>query len=153
VVEVCATSFLWCYWLQQEMSSIAIYMRRSLNVYELLLTLVAVTTFLALVAYWRGEKVQTIVEQKYNTKNLNECCLIDFSYGCVLAYFKHINKLPMSTTWAFLGLLGGREVGIALTDFTCDRLTHAVFLLSKDLIMAGIGLGISIGMLLMQNPN
>jgi hypothetical protein len=62
--------------------------------------------------------VQTIVDQKYNLRNLNEAALVDFSYGMVLTYFKQLNKIPMSTTWTFLGLLAGREIGIVLTDFT-----------------------------------
>ena len=27
-------------------------------------------------------------------------------------YFKELNNVPMSTTWVFIGLLAGREIGI-----------------------------------------
>jgi hypothetical protein len=32
----------------------------------------------------------------------------------------------MSTTWVFLGLLAGREIGITLTDFTYERISNAI---------------------------
>jgi len=40
----------------------------------------------------------------------------------------------MSTTWTFLGLLSGREIGIVLTDFTCERLITAVKMMFLELL-------------------
>jgi hypothetical protein len=64
VIEVLCTSFLWHIWLAQDMSNIAIYFRRSLSVGDLILTLASISLFLAYIVYNRGEKVQTIVDQK-----------------------------------------------------------------------------------------
>jgi hypothetical protein len=52
--------------------------------FDLILTCVWVGLLLGLVAYTRGERVQTIVEQKFNTSNLKECAIIDFTYGTIL---------------------------------------------------------------------
>ena len=41
-------------------------------------------------------------------------CIRDSIYALVLFYFKELNDVPMSTSWVFLGLLAGRELGIAL---------------------------------------
>jgi hypothetical protein len=33
-------------------------------------------------------------------------------FGLVLMIFKEYSKIPMSTTWVFLGLLAGREIAM-----------------------------------------
>jgi len=50
----------------------------------------------------------------------------------------------MSTTWTFLGLLSGREIGIVLTDFTWERLLKAVKMMFIELGYLFIGLVISV---------
>lgn len=78
--------------------------------------------------------MQTIVQQKFNTSNLKECAIIDFTYGTILYIFKTRNKLPMSTTWTFLGLLAGRELGIVFNDFTLDRFIRAIKMMFIELL-------------------
>jgi len=68
----------------QDVSSFSVYLNRSLSLFDLILTCVWVFLLLGLVAYTRGERVQTIVEQKFNTGNLKECAIIDFTYGTIL---------------------------------------------------------------------
>jgi len=68
----------------QDVSSFSVYLNRSLSMFDLILTCVWVGLLLGLVAYTRGERVQTIVEQKFNTGNLKECAIIDFTYGTIL---------------------------------------------------------------------
>ena len=50
----------------------------------------------------------------------------------------------MSTTWVFIGLLGGREVAMAIRKTGDHSLGHSVKLLLKDFSYAMIGLFISI---------
>lgn len=88
--------------------------------------------------------MQTIVEQKFNTGNLKECAIIDFTYGTILYIFKTVNEMPMSTTWTFLGMLSGRELGITFNDFTCDRLLKALKMMAIELLYLMIGLFISV---------
>jgi len=84
VVETIASLFLWSQWLQQDVSSFAVYLNRQLSIGDLILSLVWVFLLLGIVAYTRGERVQAIVESKFNTNNLKECAIIDGSYGCIL---------------------------------------------------------------------
>ena len=78
----------------------------------------------------KGGKIQNVVTTKTNTVDVRSATFIDLLYGLVLLFFKvdyipklfaHFDmvvpwpeKMPMSTTWVFLGLLAGREVGIAI---------------------------------------
>jgi len=68
----------------------------------------------------KGGKIQKIVSVKTNTVDIRAATFIDLLYGVVLLFFKldilslWPQKMPMSTTWVFLGLLAGREIGIML---------------------------------------
>jgi hypothetical protein len=39
--------------------------------------------------------------------------MINLFFAFILFYFKEASKVPMSTTWVFLGLLAGREIGMS----------------------------------------
>ena len=61
-----------------------------------------------------------------------------------------LNNFPLSTTWVFLGLLGGREIALALRQRSAehDGSTQAIAQLSKnlsqDIWKAGVGLIVSL---------
>ena len=50
----------------------------------------------------------------------------------------------MSTTWVFIGLLGGREIGMAIRNSGSNSLLKSFKLATKDFSFAMIGLLISI---------
>ena len=50
----------------------------------------------------------------------------------------------MSTTWVFIGLLGGRELGMALRNSGSNSIFQSARLIMKDFSYAMIGLIISI---------
>jgi phosphate/sulfate permease len=67
---------------------------------------------LALIIYQKGGRIQNIVKSKINTEDIRSAPIIDAIYGFTLFIFTIINPIPMSTTWAFIGVLGGRELMI-----------------------------------------
>ena len=69
--------------------------------------------------------------------------MIIYLYYIILFYFKMHSKMPMSTTWVFVGLLGGREIAISLRRAGPHSVKHAVKLLAKDLLFVMIGLAVS----------
>lgn len=136
-----------------ELCVFGVYLRRTLEVWELGMTVAWLVVLTAVVAWNRGERVQTVVDKKTNTRNMREASLMDLLYGTILFVFKQKIKVPMSTTWIFLGFLAGREFGIVITDFSCARLTSALKMMGWDALMAFIGFVVSIVALLIQNPN
>ena len=50
----------------------------------------------------------------------------------------------MSTTWVFIGLLGGRELGMALRRSGSNSVSKSIKLILKDFSFAMIGLVVSI---------
>jgi hypothetical protein len=95
-----------------------------------------------------GGKIQNIVIEKHNTRYVRSATIIDAVYFLILLFFKEINDIPMSTTWVFVGLLCGRE--LAMATMTGKEKFKTVFpLITKDFIKMMIGLGASVGVVLM----
>ena len=65
-------------------------------------------------------------------------------YQYDLFYFKLHSKIPMSTTWVFLGLIGGRELAMSIRQ-SSDRSTAEAFrMMLKDTGLAVVGLLVSL---------
>ena len=130
VFQWLSTGFLWSMWLVQDLANIFVYLPRQLTWWGLALSLISMVLLQGYLFREKGGKIQRVVTTKTNTVDVRSATFIDLLYGLVLLFFKvdYIPKLfasmgmdvpwpekmPMSTTWVFLGLLAGREVGIAL---------------------------------------
>lgn len=105
-----STGFLWTQWLAQDFANIFVYLPRRLDAFSMFISLVILLALLAYIFWQRGGAIQKIVKAKSNTGDIRSATIIDFIYGIILFYFKELNNVPMSTTWVFIGLLGGREI-------------------------------------------
>jgi phosphate/sulfate permease len=130
VFQWLSTGFLWSMWLVQDLANIFVYLPRELSLWGLLLSLGGMVLLQGYLFKEKGGKIQKVVTSKTNTLDVRSATFIDLLYGLVLLFFKvdYIpkifasmgldvpwpEKMPMSTTWVFLGLLAGREVGILL---------------------------------------
>ncbi|MGZ0656748.1 hypothetical protein ACWPKO_06140 [Coraliomargarita sp. W4R53] len=125
-----STGFLWSMWLIQDLANIFVYLPRQLSLMGLVFALGGMVLLQGYLFREKGGAIQRVVTTKTNTLDVRSATFIDLLYGIILLFFKvdYIPKLfasmgmevpwpeqmPMSTTWVFLGLLAGREVGIAL---------------------------------------
>ncbi|MEM8564160.1 MAG: hypothetical protein AAGF57_18120 [Pseudomonadota bacterium] len=123
-----ATGFLWFQWLTQDLANIYVFLRGGydLSIIEFSITLFIFLSLLAFTFYTRGGAVQEVVRSKTNTADIRAATFIDLLYGIILYIFKYdsflgfdyklpwTGNLPMSTTWVFVGLLAGRELGMRL---------------------------------------
>lgn len=107
-----STGFLWGQWLVQDFANIYVYLPRQISIDVLALTLVIFLALLGYIFYSKGGAIQSIIKAKTNTMDIRSATLIDLAYGLVLFYFKELSKVPMSTTWVFIGILAGREIAI-----------------------------------------
>lgn len=116
------TGFLWYQWLTQDLANIYVYHRGGfdMSIGTFVVTLVIFLVLLAYIFYSKGGAVQQVVRSKTNTVDIRSATFIDLIYGIILYIFKYNylglfeGKLPMSTTWVFIGLLAGREIGMRL---------------------------------------
>lgn len=142
---------LWAIWIMQDAANIAVYLPRQLNIYQFL----AFTSFiffgLGLIFYLKGDKIQDVVNEKSDVKDVRAATLIDLVYALVLIIFQWINTVPMSTTWVFIGLLGGRELAVKIGQSKKD-IQRTFKMISKDVLFAFIGLTVSIVIAIAVNP-
>lgn len=143
VAQWMISGLLWAVWLMQDAANIAVYLPRSLSVVEFIVFAAVIVAGLALLFYMRGERVQQVVTEKTDVVDVRSAAVIDAVYCVILFYFKIHSKMPMSTTWVFVGLLGGREIAISLRKAGPNSVEQAVKLLAKDVLFVTIGLVVS----------
>ena len=135
---------LWSVWLMQDAANIAVYLPRSLNIAEFIGFTSIVVIGLGLLLYYKGGRIQKIVTEKSVVTDVRFATLIDLIYCVILFYFKLYSNVPMSTTWVFIGLLAGREIGMSIMRTSDNTLWSSIRLGLKDASYAILGLIISI---------
>lgn len=124
IAQALSTGFLWTQWLIQDLANVYVYMGngKNLTVLEFAISLIIINGLLMYIFYQKGGKVQDVVRKKRNTADIRAATFIDLIYGLVLYVFKDDyfglwgGKIPMSTTWVFVGLLAGREIAIQVAE-------------------------------------
>jgi hypothetical protein len=147
------TGFLWSSWLMQDTANIVVFLPRDTTVFQLMGILLVGVLVLGAVLYRRGGEIQSLVEEKIDVTDVRAATFIDLTLALVLIYFKEMNSIPMSTTWVFLGLLAGRELILSYLSTATDNGSYneTLKLVGKDMILASIGVIISIGLAYLVN--
>lgn len=137
---------LWAVWVMQDAANVAVYLPRSLSFGQFLGFALFIFFGLGLLFYLRGDRIQSIVTEKSRVTDIRSATIIDFIYAILLVYKLTISTVPMSTTWVFLGLLAGREVGMSVMDAMGlgKPMKKVIRIVSKDLLYALFGLLVSI---------
>ncbi len=146
-----STGFLWSQWLTQDLANIYIYLKagKDLSAGGFVISLIILLSLLAYIFWIKGGAVQEVVRRKTNTIDIRSASIIDLIYGIILFVFKQNSlglfeaKLPMSTTWIFIGLLAGRELAIRfMIDGKLQK--EEVRDVISDLVKVFLGLIVSI---------
>ena len=144
---------LWSTWIMQDMANVAVVLPRSLTLDQFLVVSSFIFFGLGLLFYLRGDRIQKIVTEKTDIIDVRAATVVDFIYACLLYYLKIISTIPISTTWVFIGLLGGRELAINIKLYSKGNYIKALKMISKDALYAGIGLAVSLALALSINEN
>lgn len=145
---------LWAVWIMQDAANIAVYLPRSMTFNQFAVFALYIFFGLGILFYLRGDKIQKVVTEKSDVRDIRSATIIDFVYAIILYYFKIMSQIPMSTTWVFIGLLAGREIAMTFTDARGKGkpLRKSLKLISKDVGYALIGLAVSIALAVAINP-
>src|SRR5690606_4065054 len=143
------SGFLWAVWVMQDAANIAVFLPRQLVLGEFIAFAGFVFIGLGFLFFLKGDRIQEIVNKKTRVTDVRAATIVDLVYAILLFYFKMHSNMPMSTTWVFIGLLGGREIAIALAKSKKlkkrkARLVRAYRLTLNDVTKALIGLIISL---------
>lgn len=155
-IQWAVSGLLWSIWLVQDASNIAVFLPRSLDLIELCLFMGLIIAGLGLLFYLKGDRMQHLINEKVGLTDIRAATLVDFVYMFILFYFKNLSNIPMSTTWVFIGLLGGRELAISLAKDKPKRREKAIKkswkFIRKDFRHALIGLVVSMVLAIIVNP-
>jgi len=135
---------LWVLWIMQDAANIAVFLPRKLDYFELIAVVGVIFVGLGIIFYNKGGRIQQIVTTKTDVIDVRPATVIDFIYSFLMAFHLIYSTVPMSTTWVFLGLLGGREIAMNLRKTNHKSLSKTFYLVGKDVLLALIGLIISI---------
>jgi len=113
-VQWIVSGSLWAVWVMQDGANIAVYLPRQLSITQFLIFTLTIFAGLGLLFYLRGDKIQEVVSKKSRISDIRAATLVDLSYVILLIYKLFISTVPMSTTWVFLGIIGGREIAISM---------------------------------------
>lgn len=153
VAQWITSGSLWAVWLTQDAANIAVYLPRSLSFPQFFAFISVVTIGLGILLYTKGGRIQKIVTEKSVVTDVRFATLIDLIYCVILFYFKLHSKVPMSTTWVFIGLLAGRELGMSIMNTGTHTVLGGLKLAFKDVTYALIGLTVSIAIAVGVNDN
>lgn len=148
------SGWLWSMWITHDAANIAIFLNRSLSLWDFVFFASFIFFGLGLLFYLRGDKIQSIINEKSQIVDVRSASIIDLVYVFVLFVFKEWSNIPMSTTWVFLGLLGGRELAMQLSKKaeTGRTMGKTLYMIGRDIGFATIGLIISISLAIAVNP-
>ena len=139
------TAYLWGVWLIQDLANIFVFLPRDLSLWQAVAAVMVILALLLVTFANNGGPVQKILRSKTSVTDIRSATIIDFTYASLLAYFAYVSKTPMSTTWAFIGFIAGREIAIA----TIDKVRPAgetLRIVAMDALKVFVGLVISVGL-------
>lgn len=139
-----ATGWLWTTWLQHDHANIAVFLPREHSLLGTSLIVVFYVSVLGWVFREGGGKIQKLIQSKSNTKFVRSATIIDLVYAFTLYFFKELNNIPMSTTFVFVGLLAGRELGIYASLLKPNNIKKVFPMIGKDFLKLLLGIGISL---------
>ncbi|RKS53886.1 hypothetical protein BC962_2151 [Gillisia mitskevichiae] len=155
IVQWVVSGSLWAVWVMQDGANIAVYLPRQQTLTQFIIFATTIFAGLGLLFYLRGDKIQKVVSEKSRISDIRAATLVDLTYVILLIYKLFISTVPMSTTWLFLGIIGGREIAISLARNKKGKKHRkkAGKMIFKDFSYAIIGLTISIALAAAANPS
>jgi len=155
VLQWVVSGSLWAVWVMQDGANIAVYLPRQQTLTQFIIFATTIFAGLGLLFYLRGDKIQKVVSEKSRISDIRAATLVDLTYVILLIYKLFISTVPMSTTWLFLGIIGGREIAISLarTKKGKKHRKKAGKMIFKDFAYAAIGLVISVALAAAANPS
>lgn len=155
IIQWVVSGALWGVWVMQDGANIAVFLPRQLDLTQFIIFSVTIFGGLGLLFYLRGDKIQQVVSEKARISDIRAATLVDLTYVLLLIYKLFISTVPMSTTWVFLGVIGGREIAISLARKKKGKKHRkkAGRMIFKDFAYAMIGLFVSIALAAGANPS
>jgi multisubunit Na+/H+ antiporter MnhC subunit len=154
VVQWIVSGALWAVWVMQDGANVAVFLPRQQTWWQFLIFTLTIFLGLGLLFFLKGDKIQKVVSEKARISDVRAATLIDLTYVILLIYKLFISTVPMSTTWVFLGVIGGREIAVnfSRTKEGGEHKIKSIKMIGKDVSYAAIGLFVSLALASGANP-
>jgi len=154
IVQWAISGTLWGVWVMQDGANIAVYLPREQSTLQFVIFSATIFFGLGLLFYLRGDRIQSIVSEKIRISDVRAATLVDLTYVILLIYKLFISTIPLSTTWVFLGIIGGREIAVSLSREKkgAKHKKKATKMVVRDFSYALIGLLVSVVLASGSNP-
>ena len=154
-VQWIVSGSLWAVWVMQDGANIAVFLPRHQSLFQFIIFATTIFLGLGLLFYLRGDRIQEVVSEKSRISDIRAATLVDLTYVLLLIYKLFISTVPMSTTWVFLGVIGGREIAISLARKKKGKKHRkkAFKLIVRDFAYAFLGLIISVALAAAANKS
>ncbi len=154
IMQWIVSGALWAVWVMQDGANVAVFLPRQQTGFQFFIFAGTIFLGLGLLFYLRGDKIQRVVSEKVRISDVRAATLVDFTYVILLIYKLFISTVPMSTTWVFLGIIGGREIAVSLSRKKKGKKhkIKASKMILRDFSYAMIGLVISVALASGANP-
>ncbi len=148
VIQWLVSGSLWAVWVMQDGANVAVFLPRQQSWWQFLIFALTIFFGLGLLFFLKGDKIQKVVSEKARISDVRAATLIDFTYVILLIYKLFISTVPMSTTWVFLGVIGGREIAVNLSRNKAgmNHKIKSLKMIGKDVSYAAIGLFVSLAL-------
>ena len=136
--------------MAQDLANIFVYLPRSLGMLPMVLCTVILCIGLCLLVVSGGGPIQGVLRSKTNMADLRSATVIDFTFGLCLLIKASLSSFPLSTTWVFLGLIGGREVALRCKEQSLDEVFtnrnggDLLQIIGNDIGKASVGVLVSV---------
>jgi hypothetical protein len=137
------TGMLWFAWSVMSICNFVIFIDRKFSIYQLILFSGISACLMFIVLSKNNGNINKIVEEKIDAGNIKSTTIFNFIFSFMLLYLQFFSKVPLTTTWVFLGLISGRELSIAYTNdnfFSGKNIKTSLEKIVKDLCKAVIGI-------------
>jgi hypothetical protein len=134
----------------QDLANVFVFLPRQLELLPMLMCTVLLCLGLCWLISVGGGPIQGVLRTKTNASDLRSATAIDLLFGSCLVGSALLTSFPLSTTWVFLGLLGGRESALrfhshrSCQPFALKDGGHWSEVLFADLSKASIAMIVSI---------
>lgn len=145
-----ASGWLWSQWLIQDLANVYVVLPRQLPAAGMGMSLAALCLGVCLLVGLGGGPIQELLRRKCNAREPRSSALIALLFGLILFGLGWLTPTPLSTTWVFLGLLGGREAALVWRLGAAAGGNESLGrTLTADLLRAGAGLLLSVAVALL----
>ena len=139
-IQILSNIVLIVMWITSNNGNLIVSLPRNFTISSFLLYLSFCAITIAYIILSKGGKMQkSIIDAKKGLNNPKTGSIINMVFSSIILAFQFISTTPIATTWAFIGLLSGREFALSMKKHgSVNKIT--ILKILKDLSVLIYGL-------------